>query len=385
MSITIAELKNRDKDSYRLIDIRDAIEISHGAVPDAIAVPAEEIETSSEVDKDKLLVIFCARGVVSIDVAEHLKEKGYQAESLEGGYAAWLLDVMSKPEEQNKAKDVELSLRKKFKKSIWSKFTKAINTYELVKPGDKIAVCISGGKDSMLMAKCFQELKLHNKFEFEVKFLVMDPGYSEANRKVIEENAKSLNIPITIFESDIFESVFTVEKSPCYLCARMRRGHLYHFAQELGCNKIALGHHYDDVIETILMGMLYGAQVQTMMPKLHSTNFEGMELIRPLYLVREDDIKAWRDYNGLHFIQCACKFTDTCTTCNNENRSKRVEIKELIQTLKQVNPYVEGNIFKSVENVNLDTIVAWKQHGEKHHFLDAYDRKNICTENDSKE
>ena len=385
MSITIAELKNRDKDSYRLIDIRDAIEISHGAVPDAIAVPAEEIETSSEVDKDKLLVIFCARGVVSIDVAEHLKEKGYQAESLEGGYAAWLLDVMSKPEEQNKAKDVELSLRKKFKKSIWSKFTKAINTYELVKPGDKIAVCISGGKDSMLMAKCFQELKLHNKFEFEVKFLVMDPGHSEANRKVIEENAKSLNIPITIFESDIFESVFTVEKSPCYLCARMRRGHLYHFAQELGCNKIALGHHYDDVIETILMGMLYGAQVQTMMPKLHSTNFEGMELIRPLYLVREDDIKAWRDYNGLHFIQCACKFTDTCTTCNNENRSKRVEIKELIQTLKQVNPYVEGNIFKSVENVNLDTVVAWKQHGEKHHFLDAYDRKNICTENDSKE
>ena len=385
MSITIAELKNQDKDSYRLIDIRDAIEISHGAVPDAIAVPAEEIETSSEVDKDKLLVIFCARGVVSIDVAEHLKEKGYQAESLEGGYAAWLLDVMSKPEEQNKAKDVELSLRKKFKKSIWSKFTKAINTYELVKPGDKIAVCISGGKDSMLMAKCFQELKLHNKFEFEVKFLVMDPGYSEANRKVIEENAKSLNIPITIFESDIFESVFTVEKSPCYLCARMRRGHLYHFAQELGCNKIALGHHYDDVIETILMGMLYGAQVQTMMPKLHSTNFEGMELIRPLYLVREDDIKAWRDYNGLHFIQCACKFTDTCTTCNNENRSKRVEIKELIQTLKQVNPYVEGNIFKSVENVNLDTVVAWKQHGEKHHFLDAYDRKNICTENDSKE
>jgi tRNA 2-thiocytidine biosynthesis protein TtcA len=385
MSITIAELKNRDKDSYRLIDIRDAIEISHGAVPDAIAVPAEEIETSSEVDKDKLLVIFCARGVVSIDVAEHLKEKGYQAESLEGGYAAWLLDVMSKPEEQNKAKDVELSLRKKFKKSIWSKFTKAINTYELVKPGDKIAVCISGGKDSMLMAKCFQELKLHNKFEFEVKFLVMDPGYSEANRKVIEENAKSLNIPITIFESDIFESVFTVEKSPCYLCARMRRGHLYHFAQELGCNKIALGHHYDDVIETILMGMLYGAQVQTMMPKLHSTNFEGMELIRPLYLVREDDIKAWRDYNGLHFIQCACKFTDTCTTCNNENRSKRVEIKELIQTLKQVNPYVEGNIFKSVENVNLDTVVAWKQHGEKHHFLDAYDRKNICTENETKE
>ena len=377
MSITIAELKNRDKDSYRLIDIRDAIEISHGAVPDAIAVPAEEIETSSEVDKDKLLVIFCARGVVSIDVAEHLKEKGYQAESLEGGYAAWLLDVMSKPEEQNKAKDVELSLRKKFKKSIWSKFTKAINTYELVKPGDKIAVCISGGKDSMLMAKCFQELKLHNKFEFEVKFLVMDPGYSEANRKVIEENAKSLNIPITIFESDIFESVFTVEKSPCYLCARMRRGHLYHFAQELGCNKIALGHHYDDVIETILMGMLWGAQVQTMMPKLHSTNFPGMELIRPMYLIREDDIKAWRDANDLHFIQCACRFTDTCTTCNSDGSSdsKRMEVKKLIRELKKTNPYVEKNIFRSVENVNLNTIVAYKENGVTHSFLEGYDEK----------
>ena len=204
----------------------------------------------------------------------------------------------------------------------------------------------------------------------------MDPGYSPENRKVIEDNAKSLNIPITIYESDIFESVFNVEKSPCYLCARMRRGHLYSFAKEMGCNKIALGHHYDDVIETILMGMLYGAQVQTMMPKLHSTNFEGMELIRPLYLIREDDIKSWRDYNGLHFIQCACKFTDTCTTCNNEeNRSKRVEIKELIKKLKEVNPYVEGNIFKSVENVNLDTVVSYKKGGQKHSFLDTYDEK----------
>ena len=226
----------------------------------------------------------------------------------------------------------------------------------------------------MLMAKCFQELKLHNKFDFEVKFVVMDPGYSPENRKVIEDNAKSLHIPITIFETDIFDSVYHVENSPCYLCARMRRGHLYHFAQQLGCNKIALGHHYDDVIETILMGMLYGAQVQTMMPKLHSIHFEGMELIRPLYLVREDDIKAWRDYNGLHFIQCACKFTDTCTTCNNEeNRSKRVEIKELIKNLKKVNPFVESNIFRSVENVNIDTVVGYKQHGIRHNFLEGYD------------
>ena len=229
----------------------------------------------------------------------------------------------------------------------------------------------------MLLAKLFQELKRHNKFDFEVKFLVMDPGYSPANRKVIEENARKLNIPITIFESDIFDSVYNIEKSPCYLCARMRRGHLYHFAQELGCNKIALGHHYDDVIETILMGMLYSAQVQTMMPKLHSTNFEGMELIRPLYMVREEDIKAWRDYNDLYFLQCACKFTEACATSENneENLSKRKEIKELIATLKKVNPYVEGNIFKSVENVNLDTVVAYKLKGMKHHFLDTYDLK----------
>ena len=283
-------------------------------------------------------------------------------------------EEMDKNQNNEKAKEVEQSLRKKFKKKIWSKFTKAINTYELVKPGDKIAVCISGGKDSMLMAKCFQELKVHNKFDFEVKFLVMDPGYSPENRKVIEDNAKKLNIPITIFESDIFESVFNVEKSPCYLCARMRRGHLYHFAKDMGCNKIALGHHYDDVIETILMGMLYSGQIQTMMPKLHSTNFEGMELIRPLYLVREDDIKAWRDYNDLHFIQCACKFTDTCTTCNNEeNQSKRIEIKNLISELKKTNRFVEGNIFKSVENVNLNTIVAYKKDGVKHNFLDTYD------------
>ena len=234
----------------------------------------------------------------------------------------------------------------------------------------------------MLMAKLFQELLLHHKFDFTVKFLVMDPGYSPANRQVIEENARRLQIPIKIYESDIFDSVYTIEKSPCYLCARMRRGHLYSFAKEMGCNKIALGHHFDDVIETILMGMLYGGQVQTMMPKLHSTNFEGMELIRPLYLIREDDIKAWRDYNDLHFIQCACKFTDTCTTCNNnENRSKRVEIKELIKTLKQVNPFVESNIFRSVENVNLSTVVAYKKDGVKHHFLDTYDDV-VQTENE---
>lgn len=374
MDITVSELKQLAQGTYEIIDIRNEEEIAHGTMPGAILLQPEEILTSDKIDRSKKLVICCQRGKLSRDVADMLTEQGLDAVNLSGGYIDWLLTDIKETAAADKAKEVETSIRKKFHKKIWCQFTKAVRTYELVKPGDKIAVCISGGKDSMLMAKLFQELKLHNKFPFEVKFLVMDPGYSPANRKVIEENAKILNIPITIFESDIFDSVYNVEKSPCYLCARMRRGHLYSFARELGCNKIALGHHYDDVIETILMGMLYGAQVQTMMPKLHSTNFEGMELIRPLYLVREDDIKAWRDYNGLHFIQCACKFTDTCTTCNNEeNRSKRVEIKELIKTLKKTNPFVEGNIFKSVENVNLDTVVCYKQKGVRHHFLDEYD------------
>ena len=376
MSITIEELNKLDKDTYQIIDIRDKEEVQKDEMPGAVYVPSDEIETSEKVDLSKKLIICCRIGKISIDVAEQLREKGVDAVSFEGGYTAWLLDSIKRKEAESISRDVEQSIRKKFRKKIWRMFAKAINTYDLVKEGDKIAVCISGGKDSMLMAKLFQELKLHNKFEFEVKFLVMDPGYSPENRKVIEENARKLNIPITIYESDIFESVYNVEKSPCYLCARMRRGYLYKFAKDMGCNKIALGHHYDDVIETILMGMLYSGQVQTMMPKLHSTNYEGMELIRPLYLIREQDIKSWCRYNDLHFIQCACKFTDTCTTCNNEeNRSKRVEIKELIKTLKQVNPYVEGNIFKSVENVSLEAIVAYKIDGVKHSFLETYDEE----------
>lgn len=272
----------------------------------------------------------------------------------------------------DKAKEVERSINKKFHKGIWSRFTAAINDYELISEGDKIAVCISGGKDSMLMAKLFQELKRHNKFPFEVEYIVMDPGYSEPNRRQIEENAKMLNVPVTIFESNIFDSVFHIEKSPCYLCARMRRGYLYNQAKNMGCNKIALGHHYDDVIETILMGMLYGGQVQTMMPKLHSTNFEGMELIRPMYLIREDEIKHWRDYNGLTFLNCACKFTEQCAVNPMENLSKRVEIKNMIRELKKTNPQVESNIFKSVQNVNLDTVIGYKKDSVKHNFLEFY-------------
>lgn len=272
--------------------------------------------------------------------------------------------------------EIEKSIQKRYRKEIWRKFTKAINTYDLLQNKDKIAVCISGGKDSMLMAKLFQELKRHEKIDFETVFLVMDPGYDKINREKIEENAKILNIPIQIFESDIFESVSEIEKSPCYLCARMRRGCLYKKAKELGCNKIALGHHYNDVIETILMGILYGSQFQTMMPKLHSVNFEGMELIRPMYLVREEAILRWKEYNELEFIQCACKFTQKCDQCEEEqNSSARQEVKKLIQKLKETNPDVEEHIFRSVENVNLDTLISYKNKTMSHHFLDSYDKE----------
>lgn len=272
--------------------------------------------------------------------------------------------------------EVEQGIRKKFHKKLFTPFAKGINEYDMLRAGDKVAVCISGGKDSMLMAKLFQELKRHDKFPFELVFLVMDPGYAEPNRAMIKKNAALLGVPLTIFESEIFDAVYEIEKSPCYLCARMRRGYLYSKAKELGCNKIALGHHYDDVIETTLMGMLYGAQIQTMMPKLHSTNFEGMELIRPMYLVREEDIIQWRDFYGLEFLWCACRFTETCATVREDgsSASKRMEIKRLIAELKKTNPYVEGNIYKSVQNVNLATVIAYKDtDGVRHSFLDDYD------------
>ena len=387
IQLSVQELFAMPENSYQLVDIRDERAHSYGVIPGSVALSAEELPESQEIDKNKTVVIYCQKGEMSVPVAEALQEAGVDAKSLNGGYLAWLMESMKQKEEAKQEEEtpeyveIEQSIRKKFRKTIWCRFTRAVREYELVKEGDKIAVCISGGKDSMLMAKLFQELKRHNKFNFEVVFLVMDPGYSPANRQIIEANAKRMNIPITIFESDIFDAVFNIEKSPCYLCARMRRGHLYSKAKELGCNKIALGHHYDDVIETILMGMLYGAQMQTMMPKLHSTNFEGMELIRPLYLIREDDIKKWRDSNDLHFIQCACKFTDTCSTCGSENTSKRVEVKNLIRQLKETNPFVESNIFKSVENVNLSTVIAYKKDGVKHHFLDDYDRIEKKEEN----
>ncbi len=262
---------------------------------------------------------------------------------------------------------IEEGLRKTYARRLFKPFAQAIVKYNLVAPADRIAVCISGGKDSMLMAKLFQELKRHNKFPFELVFLVMDPGYSPENRAQIEENAALLGIPVTIFETEIFAHVAAAEKSPCYLCARMRRGHLYHRAQELGCNKIALGHHFDDVIETILMGMLYGGQVQTMLPKVRSENFAGMELIRPMYFVREKDILAWKNAYGLRFLQCACRLT--AQAAEGAVDSKRQRVKELIRTLKREEPQIEKNIFKSVENVSLSSIVAYKdKNGVKHRF-----------------
>ena len=274
-----------------------------------------------------------------------------------------------------KYKEIERSIIKTYRKEIWSKFIKAIRDYNLVEEGDKIAVAISGGKDSLLMAKMFQELKRHGQVNFEVEFIAMDPGYHPQIRELLEENCQHLNIPVHIYESRIFEIIDEKAKDyPCYLCARMRRGYLYSHAQKMGCNKIALGHHYDDVIETILMGMLYSAQFQTMMPKLHSTNFEGMELIRPLYLVREADIIHWAQYNDLHFIQCACRFTEGCASCGGtEKGSKRADVKRLIHSLEQENPYVAKNIFRSVENVNLNTVIGYKKDGVRYHFLDTYD------------
>ena len=378
IDITYNEVIDWNHSEYIWVDIRDEVSTTYGIIPGAVCIPPGVFDDrKSELSKDKKIILYCARGIVSVEYAERLRSEGYDAYSLTGGYYQYLSIKMEEDtaNEREKVEQIELSIRKKFHKDIFSKFAKAINEYELVKEHDHIAVCISGGKDSMLMAKLFQELKRHNKFDFELSYLVMDPGYSAENRKLIEQNARLMDIPITIFESDIFDAVDNIEKSPCYICARMRRGHLYKKAKELGCNKIALGHHYDDVIETILMGMLYGAQVQTMMPKLHSTNFEGMELIRPLYLIREDDIKHWRDYNELHFLQCACHFTDTCSSCRDDgtSNSKRLEIKKLIATLKKGNPYVEANIFRSVENVNLSTVIAYKENGVRHSFLDKYD------------
>ncbi len=276
------------------------------------------------------------------------------------------------------AQKAEQSLNKKFRKSIWSKFTLAVKKYRLIDKDDKIAVCISGGKDSMLMAKLMQTFAKYSEVPFTPIFLVMNPGYNPQNLQKIKDNAEKLEIPLTIFDTDVFDIANSVTESPCYLCARMRRGYLYSKAKELGCNKIALGHHFSDVIETTVMGMFYGAQIQAMLPKLRSKNFEGMSLIRPLYCVHEDDVIAWKNYNGLDFIQCACRFTEKNYGGDGTGNSKRLEIKNLIKELKKTNPNIEKSIFRSIHAVSLDTMVGYKQDGVEHSFLERYDaNKNI--------
>jgi tRNA(Ile)-lysidine synthase TilS/MesJ len=330
---------------------------------------------------DLPVYVLCHTGDNSREIVELLTQKGYDAANIEGGYRAYLRLQLSRlvdTDEEDlseRTREIEQSITKKFRKPIWRKFTKGVLEYELVKNGDKIAVCISGGKDSMLMAKLFQEFQKHGKIKFELVFLVMNPGYNEDNWKIIQDNAKLLGIPLTVFESEIFDTVATIDKNPCYLCARMRRGYLYANAKKLGCNKIALGHHYDDVIETILMGMLYSGKIETMMPKLHSTNFEGMELIRPMYLVKEADIKAWRDYNRLSFIQCACRFTENCVSCGGGRGSKRDEMKELLAQFRETSDVIEKNIFRSVHNINLRTVIGYHKDDETYNFLDDYEKR----------
>lgn len=378
-SITIKEIEALNPAEVTMIDIRKSDDYERNTIPHAINIPIENFQDSiPALEKEKPVYVLCYTGEKSEGIVEKLEEAGYDATNIAGGYRAFLRLQLSRIVEaqsdmEEKTKEIERSLIKKFRKPIWRKFTKAVQEYQMVQEGDKIAVCISGGKDSMLMAKLFQELQRHGKIPFELVFLVMNPGYNQDNWKIIQDNAKLLGIPLTVFESDIFNIVAEVDKNPCYLCARMRRGYLYSQAKRLGCNKIALGHHFDDVIETILMGMLYSGKVETMMPKLHSSNFEGMELIRPLYMVKEADIKEWRDHNGLHFIQCACRFTENCASCGGGRGSKRDEMKELIAMFRETSDVIESNIFKSVHNINLRTVIGYHKDGMNYNFLDDYD------------
>ncbi len=367
----------RDK---MIIDIRSEEDFMKGSYPGAMNFPEDKFDSHiTDLRKDIPIYLICYSGKRSLEICSELNPRGYEIYSIHGGIHGCYLHFNKERSRDPEAaalrrRNIERSIIKTYRSELWSRFTRAIKNYELIKDGDRIAVCISGGKDSMLMAKLFQELERHGKKNFEAVYLVMDPGYNSINLETIMSNAALMQVPVQVFESRIFDVVDAAADSPCYLCARMRRGALYSRARELNCNKIALGHHYDDVIETILMGMLYGGQIQGMMPKLHSTNFEGMELIRPLYLIRENDIKRWRDHNKLNFINCACRLTESCSSCGGtEKGSKRAEIKALIRDLKDKNPYIEANIFKSVENVHLGTVIGYKTpDGEKHCFLDDY-------------
>ena len=386
-TITIEELEALKDAEKTIVDIRPQDQYMRGTFPGAVSLPASRLEEQYEeetarLDKMHPVYVMCHTGEKSQEWVRRLTGDGFDAVNVEGGYRAWLRLSLSRfvggeseADREEKRARIEQSIIKKFRKPIWRAFTRALNTYDLIQEGDKIAVCISGGKDSMLMAKLFQELKKHGKFQFETVFLVMNPGYNADNWKIIQDNAKVLGIPLTVFESEIFDIVAGVDRNPCYLCARMRRGNLYAEAKALGCNKIALGHHFDDVVETILMGMLYSGKIETMMPKLHSKNFEGMELIRPMYKIKEEDIKAWRDYHKLHFIQCACRFTENCATCGGERGSKRDEMKDLMKQFRATSDVIESNIFQSVHNINLRTVIGYHKDDEVYNFLDDYNER----------
>ena len=374
LEVTFSQLEGLE--APFVLDIRAPEQFAYGTWPGAVNIPKDKLKPE---ELRPPVYLLCQSGIASLELAERFREMGIEAYSVQGGYREYLrrsLTQAARNEELRLARQqkAEHSIRTTYRKELWTPFIKAIKDYRLISDGDKIAVCISGGKDSMLMAKLFQELSAHGRRNFEVVYLVMNPGYNQLNYQAVVENARLLGIPIQVFETQIFDIVANQGGSPCYLCARMRRGYLYSKAQELGCNKIALGHHYDDVIETTLMGMLYGGQFQTMMPKLHSTNYPGMELIRPLYLVHEHDILRWRDYNDLHFIQCACRLTESCASCGGtEKGSKRAEIKELIRELAKRDSQIPARIFSSASHVNLDTVIAYKQKNVVHHFLDSYD------------
>ena len=378
--ITFDELSIMPKDSYVLIDIRDEGLVSYGMIPGAVNIPIDVLEDVhnqriAEIPEGKKLIFYCQIGRRSRELDDLVCIEGREIFSLQDGYVGYIRSrAANETDLEERRLKAEDSIRRRYHEQLFTPFARACKIYQLISEGDRIAVCMSGGKDSMLMAKLFQEIQKHRKVNFELVFLVMDPGYNKENRALIESNVRLLGIPVTFFESRIFDVVDRIEKNPCYLCARMRRGYLYSKAKALGCNKIALGHHYDDVIETVLMGMLHSGQFRTMMPKLRSSNFEGMELIRPMYLIRESNICAWRDYNDLVFLQCACHFTDTCTTCHEDGTtsSKRLETKKLIAELKKENPYIEANIFNSMENVDLDAVIGYKKDGIKHSFLEDY-------------
>ena len=354
MTIEQAEKLITPGGKWVMLDIRSQEEFLRSSYPEALSIPQRQFEEDPEGS--------IHTGDHSRDIVSLLQDHGIDAANLDGGWRAYLrLSLQRFMEEDQdekrseKTAAIERSIIKRFRKTVWSPFTKAVKDYQLIQEGDRIACCISGGKDSFLM------------------FLCMNPGYNEDNWQIIKDNAKILGVDLTVFNTEIFDTVAEIDKNPCYLCARMRRGYLYSHAKELGCNKIALGHHYDDVIETILMGMLYAGKVETMMPRLKSQHFEGMELIRPLYLIREKDIKAWRDANELNFIQCACRFTENCLSCGGARGSKRDDVKQLIADLARQDPVIEANLFRSVENVSLNAVIGYKdREGVRHSFLEEF-------------